>query len=225
MSKRLVGRIAAIAAVVVLVARRSPSSGRRGGTAACPARTASCPTAPTSTEADPSRANHEGHDIGGGTSVADLHGPSEGRPDARFELTAQSCRHPPLVGPHRPRADLQRDLAWPGAPRPAGRPRGGRAPQRRRRARASRSTGTASTCRTPRTASPASRRTPSCRAQSYTYRFRADQVGTFWYHTHQVSSQEVRRGLFGVIVIEPRDRQPGARHRVSPRTRSRGSRR
>ncbi len=40
---------------------------------------------------------------------------------------------------------------------------------------------------------------------SYTYRFRAEQVGTFWYHTHQVSSKEVRRGLFGVIVIEPRE--------------------
>ena len=39
--------------------------------------------------------------------------------------------------------------------------------------------------------------------ERYTYRFRADQVGTFWYHTHQVSSKEVRRGLFGVLVIEP----------------------
>jgi FtsP/CotA-like multicopper oxidase with cupredoxin domain len=40
---------------------------------------------------------------------------------------------------------------------------------------------------------------------SYTYRFRADQVGTFWYHTHQASSDEVRRGLFGAFVIEPTD--------------------
>ena len=40
--------------------------------------------------------------------------------------------------------------------------------------------------------------------QSYTYRFRAAQVGTFWYHSHQVSSSEVRRGLFGAFVIEPR---------------------
>ena len=38
----------------------------------------------------------------------------------------------------------------------------------------------------------------------YTYRFRAEQVGTFWYHSHQVSSSEVRRGLFGAIVIEPK---------------------
>ena len=40
--------------------------------------------------------------------------------------------------------------------------------------------------------------------QSYTYRFRVHQVGTFWYHTHQVSSEEVQRGLFGALVIEPR---------------------
>ena len=36
----------------------------------------------------------------------------------------------------------------------------------------------------------------------YVYRFRAQQVGTFWYHTHQASSKEVRRGLFGTLVIE-----------------------
>ncbi len=39
--------------------------------------------------------------------------------------------------------------------------------------------------------------------ERYVYRFRAEQVGTFWYHTHQASSKEVRRGLFGAIVIEP----------------------
>jgi FtsP/CotA-like multicopper oxidase with cupredoxin domain len=37
----------------------------------------------------------------------------------------------------------------------------------------------------------------------HVYRFRAEQVGTFWYHTHQISSKEVRRGLFGAFVIEP----------------------
>jgi FtsP/CotA-like multicopper oxidase with cupredoxin domain len=39
--------------------------------------------------------------------------------------------------------------------------------------------------------------------ERHVYRFRAEQVGTFWYHTHQVSSKEVRRGLFGALVIEP----------------------
>jgi FtsP/CotA-like multicopper oxidase with cupredoxin domain len=39
--------------------------------------------------------------------------------------------------------------------------------------------------------------------ERYVYRFRAEQVGTFWYHTHQASAKEVRRGLFGTLVIEP----------------------
>ena len=45
--------------------------------------------------------------------------------------------------------------------------------------------------------------------ESHVYRFRVEQVGTFWYHTHQVSSKEVRRGLFGVIVVEPRQAPAG----------------
>ena len=36
----------------------------------------------------------------------------------------------------------------------------------------------------------------------HTYRFRVEQAGTFWYHTHQSSAKEVRRGLFGALVIE-----------------------
>jgi FtsP/CotA-like multicopper oxidase with cupredoxin domain len=40
--------------------------------------------------------------------------------------------------------------------------------------------------------------------ERFTYRFRAKQLGTFWYHTHQGSVDEVRRGLFGAFVIEPR---------------------
>ena len=40
--------------------------------------------------------------------------------------------------------------------------------------------------------------------KSYTYRFRPDQAGTFWYHTHQVSADNVARGLYGPLVILPR---------------------
>ncbi len=40
--------------------------------------------------------------------------------------------------------------------------------------------------------------------QSYTYRFRAEEVGTRWYHSHQQASEQVNRGLFGPLVIEPR---------------------
>jgi FtsP/CotA-like multicopper oxidase with cupredoxin domain len=47
--------------------------------------------------------------------------------------------------------------------------------------------------------------------RSYAYRFRAEQVGTFWYHTHQSSARDVRRGLYGAFVIEPRRRPtPGS---------------
>ena len=37
------------------------------------------------------------------------------------------------------------------------------------------------------------------------YRFVAHQVGTFWYHSHQVSHDQVVDGLFGSLVILPKD--------------------
>jgi FtsP/CotA-like multicopper oxidase with cupredoxin domain len=40
--------------------------------------------------------------------------------------------------------------------------------------------------------------------ESYTYRFVADQVGTFWYHSHQVSHEQVRGGLLGALVVDPK---------------------
>ena len=39
---------------------------------------------------------------------------------------------------------------------------------------------------------------------SHTYRFLAEQVGTFWYHSHQASSTQVDRGLYGALVVRPR---------------------
>lgn len=45
--------------------------------------------------------------------------------------------------------------------------------------------------------------------ESYTYRFRAGQVGTFWYHTHQDAAEGVRLGLYGALVIAPQEEQPG----------------
>ena len=44
--------------------------------------------------------------------------------------------------------------------------------------------------------------------RSYTYRFLASQVGTFWYHTHQDSAEDVKRGLYGAFVIEPAEPAP-----------------
>jgi FtsP/CotA-like multicopper oxidase with cupredoxin domain len=37
----------------------------------------------------------------------------------------------------------------------------------------------------------------------HVYRFTADQAGTYWYHSHQVSSELVKGGLFGTIIIDP----------------------
>jgi FtsP/CotA-like multicopper oxidase with cupredoxin domain len=37
----------------------------------------------------------------------------------------------------------------------------------------------------------------------HVYRFKAPAAGTYWYHSHQVSSDEVKGGLFGPIVIAP----------------------
>lgn len=44
--------------------------------------------------------------------------------------------------------------------------------------------------------------------EEFRYRFRAEQAGTFWYHTHQVSHVGVRRGLYGTLVVSPRDATP-----------------
>jgi FtsP/CotA-like multicopper oxidase with cupredoxin domain len=43
--------------------------------------------------------------------------------------------------------------------------------------------------------------------EDFVYRFRADQVGTYWYHTHHASHLGVRKGLYGTLVVTPRDGQ------------------
>ena len=40
--------------------------------------------------------------------------------------------------------------------------------------------------------------------ESYVYRFRAPNAGTYWYHSHQHSADEVERGLYGSLVVLPR---------------------
>jgi FtsP/CotA-like multicopper oxidase with cupredoxin domain len=42
---------------------------------------------------------------------------------------------------------------------------------------------------------------PVLPGQSFVYRFRADQAGTYWYHTHEVSDLGVRMGLYGVLTV------------------------
>ena len=45
--------------------------------------------------------------------------------------------------------------------------------------------------------------------ERHVYRFRPEQVGSFWYHTHQDASQGVKLGLFGSLVILSQDRTQG----------------
>ena len=46
------------------------------------------------------------------------------------------------------------------------------------------------------------------KGEEHVYRFVADQAGTFWYHSHQVSHEQVRRGLLGAVVIRPQPPEP-----------------
>ncbi|GHO81767.1 hypothetical protein KSD_95380 [Ktedonobacter sp. SOSP1-85] len=39
--------------------------------------------------------------------------------------------------------------------------------------------------------------------QSYTYRFLATDPGTYWYHSHEQSDEQVARGLFGMLIVDP----------------------
>ena len=39
--------------------------------------------------------------------------------------------------------------------------------------------------------------------QSFTYKFRAKQEGTYWFHSHQQASEQVVKGLFGTLIVEP----------------------
>ncbi len=43
------------------------------------------------------------------------------------------------------------------------------------------------------------------RGAKHVYRFVVPDAGTYWYHSHQVSHEQVRKGLFGTFVIAPKD--------------------
>ena len=45
--------------------------------------------------------------------------------------------------------------------------------------------------------------------EEHTYRWVADAAGTYWYHSHQVSHEQVIRGLLGPLVVEPRKPEAG----------------
>nr|WP_226375467.1 multicopper oxidase family protein [Effusibacillus dendaii] len=41
--------------------------------------------------------------------------------------------------------------------------------------------------------------------QSFTYQFKADVPGTYWYHSHQDSLNQVDMGLYGSFIVEPKN--------------------
>ncbi|SDS62496.1 multicopper oxidase family protein [Microlunatus soli] len=49
----------------------------------------------------------------------------------------------------------------------------------------------------------------------YVYRFVADRAGTFWYHSHQLSHEQVIGGLFGALVVRPRHPERNVLDRVA----------
>ena len=90
MSKAHLGRIVAIAAVVLLVAVVA-ILGKAWWDSRLPGTYNVMSYGTHDYGGGPEPPNHAGHDAGAGTSVADLHGPSDGTPDARFELTARAA--------------------------------------------------------------------------------------------------------------------------------------
>lgn len=45
---------------------------------------------------------------------------------------------------------------------------------------------------------------------SFTYRFVAEDAGTYWYHSHQISHRQVVGGMFGALVVEAAGEDDGA---------------
>ena len=46
---------------------------------------------------------------------------------------------------------------------------------------------------------------PAGPGQSFDYHFAPPDAGTFWYHTHFGSSEQLARGLYGVLIVEERE--------------------
>ncbi|WP_088051904.1 multicopper oxidase family protein [Virgibacillus dakarensis] len=41
--------------------------------------------------------------------------------------------------------------------------------------------------------------------KTYTYEFVADVSGTYWYHSHQNGVEQLDKGLYGTLIVEPKD--------------------
>jgi len=42
--------------------------------------------------------------------------------------------------------------------------------------------------------------------QSFDYRFKATDAGTYWYHSHVYSSEQIERGLYGALIVDEAER-------------------
>ena len=199
MSKALIGRIAATAGVVLLVAVLA-LLGKAWWDSRLPDTYSVMSYGTHEYGGGPVPPDHTAH--GGGTSVADLHGQSAGRPDEHFELTARAADVRLASG------RLVHALTFNGtAPGPELRVREGDLVEVVLR-NADVAVGVTIHWHgvdVPNAEDGVAGVTQDAvlPGESYTYRFRAEQVGTFWYHSHQVASEEVQRGLFGSLVIEP----------------------
>lgn len=50
--------------------------------------------------------------------------------------------------------------------------------------------------------------------QRFRYRLRLQEAGTFWYHPHLNSSEQLERGLKGALIVEPKEKLPWSRDMV-----------
>ncbi|MTI56822.1 multicopper oxidase family protein [Geosporobacter ferrireducens] len=42
--------------------------------------------------------------------------------------------------------------------------------------------------------------------ETFVYEFSADVPGTYWYHSHQEGSKQVDKGLYGALIVEPKNK-------------------
>ena len=153
-----------------------------------------------------SSADQDGHG-GPGTSVADLTGPRTGRPDVRVELTASRVTQTDATGNER------EALAFNGTvPGPTIRARKGDLLEvvLRNRDVADGVSVHWHGYDVPNAEDGVAGVTQDAvrPGGEHVYRFRAEQVGTYWYHSHQSSSVQVQKGLYGGLVVTPREPAP-----------------
>ncbi|KAF0995948.1 multicopper oxidase family protein [Geobacillus sp. TFV-3] len=43
--------------------------------------------------------------------------------------------------------------------------------------------------------------------ETFTYEFTATVPGTYWYHSHQKSAEQVDKGLYGTLIVEPKNEE------------------